>query len=310
MLPRSVQRISRASIALVLMLSLFPWQHDALRVPLNPRQRTHQAAELHSGIVGFWHIGSDGTDQGRKNLSGIIRKQLQELKEFPIFGRVRIHFLEDPAAIDEKAMAALAEEPSLSPLHFPEEVLPYRDHQLYEFPTLWQLWSHCSSNPSDIVFYFHTKTRPSYRNFYQNNMFSDAGKVLEIMRNGTWVFGSTTCARRPSCHVPGNFWWARCDHVQRLNPPFDASWLEEDSTHFLDYPPRGRYMADYWILGDFRGPRPPHEGRKASKSTKDRCERPQRGNVCDKVVQSLDVFGLEWKAYMKGKNRSSIIAWP
>ena len=29
------------------------------------------------------------------------------------------------------------------------------------------------------------------------------------------------------CHFSGNFWWARCDHVRTLNPPFSEELLSE-----------------------------------------------------------------------------------
>ena len=72
------------------------------------------------------------------------------------------------------------------------------------------------------------------------------------------------------CHFSGNFWWARCDYITKLNPPWSSSLISEfdiGSHHLLgaetghprlphgtisDVRPYGRYFAEWWMLNDVK----------------------------------------------------------
>ena len=47
-------------------------------------------------------------------------------------------------------------------------------------------------------------------------------------------------------HYSGNFWWARCDYVRRLRP-LRAELLDLTTHTPRTDPPRGRYLAEWWI---------------------------------------------------------------
>ena len=119
-------------------------------------------------VVGFWHIGPANKGLGPKDRSKLVLQQLGELKKLPIFGKVKIRFLNDPDALDATLLATLSSQPNFVPLPIPSRFDKYREtgEKLYEYPTLSAFWSHCHANPQDIVFYFHTKTRPGKRNWW------------------------------------------------------------------------------------------------------------------------------------------------
>eukprot|EP00240_Pyramimonas_obovata_P003848 CAMPEP_0118927178 /NCGR_PEP_ID=MMETSP1169-20130426/4704_1 /TAXON_ID=36882 /ORGANISM="Pyramimonas obovata, Strain CCMP722" /LENGTH=382 /DNA_ID=CAMNT_0006868885 /DNA_START=313 /DNA_END=1461 /DNA_ORIENTATION=- len=228
-------------------------------------------------VVGFWHIGpsyysrdDNSTRTSSKPLNPVILKQLEELKSFRMFKTTEIRFLNetDGGPIDAPTLAVLRAERTLVPVPTPTLLKLYREAgPLYEFPTLYTLWKHCHANPVDYVFYVHTKTNDGERTDWQRKLFRNVDEVLAHLDQGIRVYGATYCRRSPWCHVTGNFWWARCDHVQRLSAPFDPVYLHEQSEfesikadnprvglhNELFVPPKGRFMAEYWVMSDFLG---------------------------------------------------------
>lgn len=70
----------------------------------------------------------------------------------------------------------------------------------------------------------------------------------------------------PWCHFSSNYWWARCEHVNRLQPPISRSAIGEPdrfvSNPLIDIRPYGRYFAEWWLLNDLKHERH-DEGRHA-----------------------------------------------
>lgn len=268
--------------------------------------------ELARGVVGFWHIGK-GAKPGYANRAELVRKQLEELRAYPIFGKVNVKFMANKRVIDEGTIAALAAEPGFTPLAVPaifERALE-QGLSLFEFPTLYSLWGHCVENPTDTVFYFHSKTTDLQRTWYQGNMFSNPGAVLEELQRGKWIWTPTRCEHGPWCVSPGNFWWARCDHVARLNNPFDSNFLQEDS-QFFDKPPKGRVRAEWWIVNDFLGHRPEHLS-KSRNSThihpyQGSCEHPKHGDLCSHMTVAVRRGGVTRHEWARG-SRPKIHPW-
>ena len=165
---------------------------------------------------------------------------------------------------------------------------------MYEFPTLFAVWSHCVQNPSDLAFYIHTKTIDTLRQKWQHDMFHDPGMVTKALQQGSVIWTPAECGNIGiNCMTRGNFWWARCDHVNKLNNPFNPSFLKEVSV-FKAFPPHGRYRAEWWILNDFLGERPkPMLRPKSDQLTKrlkklgrdpDVCVHPEHGKLCRRVA--------------------------
>ena len=118
-------------------------------------------------VLGFWHIGAANKGLGPKNRGVVVLQQLEELKKLPIFGKVKIQFLNDPDVLDAELLTTLSSQPNFVPLAIPSRFhkLHQAGEKLYEYPTLSAFWSHCHANPQDIVFYMHTKTRHGKRNW-------------------------------------------------------------------------------------------------------------------------------------------------
>ena len=165
--------------------------------------------------------------------------------------------------MSNETYSLLSAQPKMVPMQIAPEhtVLKNRGWKLYEFPSLHNLWKHCHANPTDIVFYMHTKTAPLKRFLMEKGLFSNPGRVVELLSKGLdkiWVYSSaSSCREHPWCHSQGNFWWARCDHIIRLNDPFNKAAILEGDGDYSYWPPRGRFWAEYWLLSDWLGPRPP-----------------------------------------------------
>ena len=143
-------------------------------------------------------------------------------------------------------------------------------------------------------------------------MFHNIAMVIRLLRGGKWIYTPTRCESMPFCHAPGNFFWARCDHVVRLNDPFDESFLREDGSYF-DNPPRGRYMAEYWLVSDFLGPRKVresvlHPGQRFRPSwSRGSCENEKHGNLCRHIAVAQKLTGVSWEDWAGKKARPKMV---
>ena len=70
--------------------------------------------------------------------------------------------------------------------------------------------------------------------------YAACGSMLNVGGSGgTWA------------HYSGNFWWARCDYVRRLEP-LRVERLDMTTHTPKGDPPKGRYLAEWW-LGSIAG---------------------------------------------------------
>mmetsp|Transcript_8826 Transcript_8826/g.25433 ORF Transcript_8826/g.25433 Transcript_8826/m.25433 type:complete len:352 (-) Transcript_8826:93-1148(-) len=254
------------------------------------------------GVVGFWHIGI-GQHNGTREVdsrSRLVQQQLSELESLSLLHQVPVRYSMINRPVDRPTEELLEHHPHLTRLPPPEELSPYLDKQLFEFPTLLSLWEHCQANPKDVVFYIHTKSQTPLRTKWEQHMFESVADIVDDLRSGKyWVYAPTYCRVHPWCHVTGNFWWTTCTHVRRLNKPFDPHFLQEaeDYNHAsgdvagrpqsgtpYENPPRGRFMAEYWLLSDFAGPRPNHVSVPYEfNPTKNYCIHQAMGDLCRRV---------------------------
>ena len=130
-----------------------------------------------------------------------------------------------------------------------------------ETTTLHRLHSHCLRNPSDRVFYIHSKGTFNPRDAQEILRRNNIKAIVDC-----WTMGglehSDVCGLRvsplPHPHFSGNMWWARCQHVARLPDPLG---FEAQMRRFLSGPSqRGlaschpswlgadRWAAEHWIL--------------------------------------------------------------
>ena len=144
--------------------------------------------------------------------------------------------------------------------------------ECYEFPTLWELHRWCLTHPLDFVAYIHTKSSKAWRVQMMNAVLGpDAATkcIADCLMRGKVACGTRflkpkdgPCPPPPGavwCHFSGNFWWARCDHINTLNPPWHNGLIDEEGWHnglvdeegwWGDMRPWGRYFAEWWVLND------------------------------------------------------------
>lgn len=122
---------------------------------------------------------------------------------------------------------------------------------------LQHLFDHCVANPSDRVFYMHSKgsfhqskTNGDYRRFLMG-MFSE--QCLQMQK-----LSCNTCSSRfsplPHHHTPGNMWMGECEYIKRLLPPSDFQQKMEVmfkgalNAGVQGIPSRGKKHPD-WTVG-------------------------------------------------------------
>mmetsp|Transcript_30554 Transcript_30554/g.51165 ORF Transcript_30554/g.51165 Transcript_30554/m.51165 type:complete len:397 (-) Transcript_30554:673-1863(-) len=131
--------------------------------------------------------------------------------------------------------------------------LAYYGEEGEEVQTLSMLYKFCNNNPTSKVLYFHDKG--SFHYSYENLKFGallrcyvlnpHCIKALDDHDICGWRISPT-----PLPHYSGNFWWARCDYVNKLidpmsihnNETFIAQTKELECINA-----DGRYFAESWI---------------------------------------------------------------
>lgn len=113
-----------------------------------------------------------------------------------------------------------------------------RDLAMFEFPTLEKLQDHCRASGDD-VWYIHSKGvanpwqgQAEWRNRMEAFVLVCHQLARDKLRSGNKVAAGFTVPG--DCPVPGNFWWARADHISGL-PPIST----------LDH--ADRWEAERWI---------------------------------------------------------------
>lgn len=291
-----------------------------------------QQNQQKSRVVGFWDVGHYDEEPSVVNATAktsassqlialtrhrtMLMQQLEELKQYPVFGKVQIRFVHDQTTLDNATVTALISEPGLTASPVPSEFDRYVGRKpLHEFPTLYSVWRHCKLNRNDFVFYIHSRHEQNERRWYQHNLFRNPGRTLNLLRNGTWAYVPSQCKEKPYRHSEGNFWWARCDHIIRLPNPFKPRFIDEEPVH-EQCPPRGPFMAEYWLLNDMKFPDtqvdiPTNVDIYSSveDDLPESCGDEPEAKVCDHVVAAPDDGGLTYYQYNDEGLRLSRAPW-
>lgn len=124
----------------------------------------------------------------------------------------------------------------------------------WEEDTLTALYDFCHYHPSSNVLYFHDKG--SYHNDPKNYAFRQALNCFVLNPNCIEVLGKyDTCGWRvspiPFIHYSGNFWWAKCSHINRLIHPasnrLNSTFIEVSKNLSRCSYHDGRYFAELWV---------------------------------------------------------------
>lgn len=119
---------------------------------------------------------------------------------------------------------------------------------LSELHTLAALHEYCVSHPASLVAYMHgkgTRHSPSadvgrwlrqwdWRRLHTYFLVESPQGCVRALAGGAFDTCGALKKHKPSTHYSGNFWWARCEYVQRLPHPFD-------------YDTRNFFAPEMWI---------------------------------------------------------------
>lgn len=233
------------------------WQRTALQPWLQ------LAEELEVGVdtevlppaeqpVVFWHIGSGSHDGGSRD--DLIVKQLQELQASKIWGHATFKYMLNVQGLrkDTLSQLHLLEGKGLQALQVPP--LFSSGRQYFEFPTLWAVHTFCKrkENHNKRVGYVHSKSDDRWRQGLETEMLEGYQMCETQLNKGYDVCGPKyTRSLAGWCHFSGNFWWARCSYIRSLSNPYSEMLINEQEKGLewaYDWPPYGRYYAEYWIL--------------------------------------------------------------
>lgn len=229
-------------------------------------------AHPHKRVL-FWHVA---------NNDAVVSHALEELKAAASLYSAEVKYSAHPPTSPAmltvlRGQNWLTEIP-LDRQRFPDDAT----RSYYEFPTLSAVHEHCTESPTDFVAYVHTKTDATKRRDYMSKIFPRfEGSVLGNTCIGELERGKAACGVNLHgakangderhhgaswCHFSGNFFWARCDYVSKLNHPWhtEASaelWWEHPSgfggldsgrgyRNHRDTRAFGRYFAEWWLLND------------------------------------------------------------
>jgi len=245
--------------ALAGLLAFVPAQGLLLR-----QEAANATAEQEQGrTVVFWHVGN--SDQ-------VVQDQLRQLLETPFAGAVR--FVADRCPPAGRPSPAVLQQLRSTPGF--EEVPRHETfscgQEYFEMPTLWALHEHCQAHPEDFVAYIHTKSKDRLRQGMMKRLLQNRKCIDNCLATGKVACGVNVhgaadgpcpgmftrdgASQATWCHFSGNFWWARCDYVATLNPPWEDQLLDEAKLNsrwkgwWGDARPYGRYFAEWWLLND------------------------------------------------------------
>ncbi len=121
--------------------------------------------------------------------------------------------------------------------------------------TLSYLYDFCQHNSDSKVLYFHDKG--SYHQTAENTFFRHFLDcyVLNPQCIDALNEGFDTCGWRlsplPNPHYSGNFWWAKCSHVNRLVHPaemvLNSTFASLSQSFPHDIASKGRYFPESWV---------------------------------------------------------------
>lgn len=237
----------------------------------------------HKRVV-FWHVANNDV---------VVSQALEELKAaaslYAADVKYSAHPPTSPAILNVLRGEDWLTEIPLDRQRFPDDAT----RSYYEFPTLSAVHEHCTEFPEDFVAYVHTKSDEKKRRDYMSKIFPlyatyhprNSARHLLPMGNScvdALERGRAACGVNPRqakalkikergaswCHFSGNFWWARCDYVKKLNHPWHSEasaelWWENPSGfgaygkghsrhQHRDTRAFGRYFAEWWLLNDIK----------------------------------------------------------
>ena len=229
-------------------------------------------AHPHKRVL-FWHVANNDT---------VVSHALEELKATASLYSAEVKYSAHPPTSPAMLTVLRGEdwltEIPLDRQRFPDDAT----RSYYEFPTLSAVHEHCTESPADFVAYVHTKTDATKRRDYMSKIFPRfEGSVLGNTCVGELERGKAACGVNLRgakandgksnhgaswCHFSGNFFWARCDYVSKLNHPWhteasaELRWEHPSGFGGLDsgrgyHNHRdsrafGRYFAEWWLLND------------------------------------------------------------
>lgn len=189
-------------------------------------------------VRGFWHIGALSALTG-PNWKRIVKNQLSTIEKSGMLSYGIVEGIE---------VNIIGQKPPWD-LSFPSFYnVSYGgpDVEQYEFPTLSKLVTYCRLNPEARVFYFHNKgvtynppweaveAWREYMEYYIIERYQDC--LYELEKDDIAVC-SQGLRDYPCTHFSGNFYWTRCDYLNKL-PAFNTS---------------SRYEAEFWISKGISG---------------------------------------------------------
>jgi hypothetical protein len=214
-----------------------------------PRHEKRVANTTQRHIAGFYHLAMDGP------WKEIFYDQMQKLRARGLLNHSDFLFI--------NAVGERSDWVPLRRLGIPSDKIFMSFHGAlddYEAPTHEYLQRYCNGFPQSLVYYFHSKgvTHPEsplkekiiqWRVLMEQFLLTEWRDCVEALLDGNVACGVNLQRVReygaPWPHFSGNFWWARCDHINRLPPPLDLGtpYFKEH-----DQMKSRRHYAEAWIL--------------------------------------------------------------
>lgn len=183
-------------------------------------------------VRGFWHVGALYNVSG-DNWERVVISQLSAIEQSGIISDGIV------SGID---VTIIGQPPPWNIFFSSFYKIDYQGENVeqFEFPTLGRLGAYCKANPSARVLYFHNKgarfSPPrdvvehwrEFMEYYTLHRYQDC--LYELERKEIVVCGQAARSG-PTIHFAGNFWWAKCEYVNKL-PELDRA---------------SRHNAEFWI---------------------------------------------------------------
>jgi len=144
-----------------------------------------------------------------------------------------------------------------------------RQGHAYEFATLEGLWHFCNEGDvsaraqnKNFVLYMHSKGSTKsggawgddskWRSTMQYFVLHKYADCVKHLKNGFATCGALLEKRSEGAtwpHYRGNFWWARCDYINKLPNPKPPEFHLYITGNPMKPSPSGRFRAEWWLLG-------------------------------------------------------------
>ena len=211
---------------------------ELVSIPFKPEKKVNvdKETKYDSEIVAFYNIYAAGS-----NYEAIIDEQINMMNSSGLLQRLEKVYYATSGSEGETFTIAGEK----------FEKLQFNGISGSEEITLNLLHNYCESKPSSKVLYFHDKG--SFHNNEGNRLFRRILNCFTLNTNCIETLDNhDICGWRfspiPHPHFSGNFWWARCDYVNKLVHPLswqtNTTFQELTSTLNECINPAGRYFAE------------------------------------------------------------------